>query len=130
MRILVLDDMKVRHEAFVRFYEGHDVVSTFTYRQFLICLNTQEWDLIHLDHDLGDDRDADWYVDGWGKKREYNGMHAAMRICELDESKRPKQVIVHSVNNVGAPGMVQMLRKAGVDTKWEPFGEVSMEEDK
>ena len=124
MRILVLDDMKVRHEAFGRIYSEHEVVSVYTYTEFLRQLEGARFDLIHLDHDLGDAvSNPDTWVDGWGSTREFTGGHAALRVCELSEDMRPHAVVVHSVNTSGAVQMLKDLRRVGIDCKWEPFGE-------
>lgn len=124
MRILILDDVKDRHDTFAKvFYPEHEVVSVYLYTDFCEKLN-ESWDLIHLDHDLGDFlNNPDTYVDGWGNVREYNGGHAAMRICEMC---KPPKVIIHSVNPVGAKIMLQMLERRGVEVTWEPFGEASV----
>ena len=124
MRILVLDDIRFRHESFARLYDTDEVVHVYRYNAFLDMLATCKWDLIHLDHDLGDFvDDADTYVDGWGKTREFNGQHAAMRICEMEDDKLPGRVIIHSVNPEGARAMKSMLERRGVPVVWEPFGE-------
>jgi hypothetical protein len=120
MNILILDDLNYRHETFKRVYSGHNVVSVTKFSQFVEQL-ANDWDLIHLDHDLGDFTNADTYVDGWGNLREYDGCHAAKSICELD--KYPNKVIVHSINASCSPVMVKMLQRVGIDSCWEPFGE-------
>lgn len=126
MRILILDDQNLRHEIFQERYKGHEVVSVHRYSEFLAQLN-KLWDLIHLDHDLGDDvEDADTYVDGWGKTQLFDGRHAAMRVCELDDALKPKQVIIHSVNASDAPTMRDMLERAGIPVVWEPFSDDSL----
>lgn len=125
MHILILDDQDIRHQVFRRIYAEQSVTSVSRYSEFLNVLSTRVWDLIHLDHDLGDFVDnADTYVDGWGKTCEFNGQHAALRVCELSENLRPARVIVHSINSIGAAAMLQTLRRAGIPSEWEPFGEV------
>lgn len=124
MRILVLDDIKFRHDVFDRIYEGHDVRHAYTYSSFVYLLRGVKWDLVHLDHDLGDFvKDADTYVDGWGKTQEYNGQHATMRICELEDALLPGRAIIHSVNPEGARAMKSMLERRGVPVVWEPFAD-------
>lgn len=120
MRILVLDDVELRHNVFDNIYQGHEVVHAYVYHSFVDKLKYYgPWDLIHLDHDLGDFPEVpDYYLDGWGKKQEYNGVHAAMRVCEMDN---PPKVIIHSVNPVGSKSMLQMLERRGVEVTWEPF---------
>jgi hypothetical protein len=125
MKILILDDDKFRHEFFKKAYDGSEVRSAYTYTEFLqLLLDYSPWDLIHLDHDLGDlIGEADTYVDGWGKTREFNGQHASLRICELDDDKLPKRIIIQSVNPEGARAMLSNLTRRNIPTVWEPFGE-------
>lgn len=125
MRILILDDTAHRHECFARVYEGHEITSCYSYFGFLEALKASPWDIIHLDHDLGDDSVADTYEDGWGNIRQFTGKHAAMRICELASDRQPGEVIIQSVNPVEAPPMLQMLKRAGINVSWQPFSEPS-----
>lgn len=129
MHILILDDVKYRHDAYDRLYEGHAVEHVYTYSACIEKLLERVWDLVHLDHDLGDflpdGTAADTYVDGWGKTCEYNGQHVAMRICELAAEKRPKSVIIHSINGPGGQAMQQLLARVEVPVRREPFGDFS-----
>ena len=125
MKILILDDMKTRHDAFRRIYAEHEVVCVFRYSELKEKLAECRWDLIHLDHDLGDAvENPDTFVDGWGSTREFDGQFAAVRVCELPPEMRPGQVIVHSVNPEGAKRMLGLLQRAKIDVTWEPFGDV------
>ncbi len=124
MRVLVLDDMTVRQVCFRMTYGEDNVKSTKTYNEFLNALDSEKWDIIHLDHDLGDFvENPDTYIDGWGITREFNGLHAAYKVCELPENKRPCSVIVHSINPEGAKAMVAVLTNGGLKAIWEPFGD-------
>ena len=83
MRVLVLDDVKHRHDVFDLLYGGDEVEHCYGYHDFCDKLDGDgPWDLVHLDHDLGDFKPTDTYVDGWGKRQEYNGQHAAQMVCE------------------------------------------------
>lgn len=122
MRILVLDDIKYRHDIYDKIYSDDEVVHSYTYHDFINHLNNGPWDLVHLDHDLGEFVDnADCYTDGWGKVREYNGTHASYAISDMDDSKLPKRIIIHSINSIGARRMVDILQRRGIPTTWEPF---------
>jgi len=126
MDILILDDNADRHRFFREYYQWDKVVHCYTYDDFVAHLSDNIWDLIHLDHDLGDFQDnASTYVDGWGKEQNYNGYHATRRILELPADQYPKQVIIQSVNPEGAMYMLQDLRRAGIPTTWEPYGDVA-----
>ena len=124
MNILILDDDDSRHEAFRALYKNHHIVHAYHYGQFLeSLLDGSPWDLIHLDHDLGELKDGDMYEDGWGHLRYYNGQHAALRICELSDDLLPSEVIIQSINTVGAPVMLEMLKKRGLKVSWKPFND-------
>jgi len=119
MRILILDDERVRHEHFSEVYRDHDVVHVETYSQFVHELERgSPWDLIHLDHDLGP---GDSYLDGWGDMQFFTGLHAAIRVCELHDHQLPIEVIVHSVNPLGAQYMMDDLRSRRIQVKWQPY---------
>jgi len=126
MSILILDDIKYRHDVFDKRYGAGECLHSYLYSDFLFKLqNGSPFDLIHLDHDLGDFvTNADTYIDGWGKTQQYNGVHAAIRICELEDELLPNRVIVHSVNPEGARAMVSTLKRRGVDVTWEPFADI------
>jgi len=119
MRILILDDEQVRHDDLTEFYRDHEVVNTTTYNEFVKELeNGSPWDLIHLDHDLGP---GDSYLDGWGNMQFFTGQHAAIRVCELHDHQLPGEVIVHSVNPLGANYMVSDLKSRKVKVTWRPY---------
>ena len=130
MRILALDDVKERHDAFRAWHERDEVRSVYYYRDFLIAIEEGPWDLVYLDHDLGDEVEgADTFVDGWGKTREYDGTHAALRLCEQTaKGKFSGRVIIVSHNKDGAKSMRTDLQRSGIDVVWEPFGELTTPE--
>jgi hypothetical protein len=121
VRILILDDEHIRHEQFAKFYTGEDTVHVTTYAQFVHELEAgSPWDLVHLDHDLGP---GDSYLDGWGEIQFFTGQHAARRVCELHDHQLPGEVIVHSMNPLGAQNMLCDLSARKIKVKWCPYGE-------
>lgn len=123
MRILILDDEQSRHDVFRRVYAGEIVISCQNYADFTNeLLYGSPFDLIHLDHDLGDEESgATCFVDGFGDTVAFTGLHAVDLIYSLPEDKLPARVIVHSNNSVRAPMMVADLKRAGIEAVWEPF---------
>ena len=122
MNILILDDDGYRHEVFRDLYKNHNISHAYHYSQFLDYLvSDSPWDLIHLDHDLGIEREGDTYVDGWGTTREYNGQHAVQEICALNEELLPRKIIIQSINPVGGKLMLDILKRRGLNVSWEPF---------
>jgi len=124
MRILILDDEEVRHTDLAEFYSGHEVVHVETYNHFVLELvSGSPWSLIHLDHDLGP---GDSYLDGWGNMQFFTGQHAAIRVCELHDDHLPAEVIVHSVNPLGANIMVTDLKSRKVKVTWRPYTQMNL----
>lgn len=123
MKILILDDVQRRLDVFRATYEsqGHKVVTVMKYSDCLVQLNAHHWDLVHLDHDLGEFvDDADSYEDGWGNKRYYNGGHVVQEILAMPEGSYPDNVIIHSINPRGAI-MREDLQHRGISAVWIPF---------
>jgi hypothetical protein len=118
MRILVLDDDYIRQQSFLRMYPNDTLVFAQRYWDFISELNSnQEFDLIHLDHDLGNDGDV--YTDGWGKTVAFSGKDAVDPLALL--VNKPKKVIVHTMNPVVGSRMVSDLKRAGMDARYQPF---------
>jgi hypothetical protein len=122
MNILILDDNQSRHNCYKRMYADDVVVSCLRYSTFKCLLTARRWDIVYLDHDLGDFVDgATTYVDGWGNAQAYTGYHAAIDIVQLDVDKRPKKVIIQSVNGVGSADMLRLLTRFDIDADRQPF---------
>jgi len=132
MLILILDDMKVRHDSFDRTYADHEIIHAYSYSDCIKALNgDRKFDLVHLDHDLDEFSDRpEYYQDGWGRKRFYNGMHVVSHISEMDITKYPDEVIVHSINSSAAPDMVRGLKRIGIFAVWIPFGNLEIDIDR
>jgi hypothetical protein len=122
MRILVLDDDFMRHETFIRLYKAHVVICAQRYNDFLRELREGEpFDLIHLDHDLGDPASgADSYEDGWGKEVAFSGKDAVDQLAILGYKKK---VIVHTMNSVVGRRMTEDLKRAGIDAVCKDFSQ-------
>jgi CheY-like chemotaxis protein len=122
VRILILDDEKVRHDDFDAMYSGHEVTHAYRYNEFVrLLVGSSPWDLIHLDHDLGETEGCDTFLDGWGHVRYFNGYHASARICELHDHQLPDEVIVHSVNPLGAQNILYNFLARRVKASWKPY---------
>lgn len=70
------------------------------------------WDVLYLDHDLGDEVYAD-------SSRKDCGMEVVRWICE----NKPKlgQIFVHTMNTPAGHLMTRTLRNAGYDAKYRSF---------
>jgi hypothetical protein len=127
MKILILDDMKIRHIVYREIYAGHDLIHVDTAAVAKMALDQHRFDLAHLDHDLSPSHYTA-YGNGadpmGGTKEQYEvgtGMDVVDFICGQAEQDRPKRVIVHSWNEERAPEMVQRLCRHGIDATWEKF---------
>ena len=107
MNILFLDDDPTRAQVFIR--ENPNVTWVQTAEECISKLS-ESWDLVCLDHDLGDD--------GLGTA-EYNGMHVVRWI--QDNHPDVTQFHIHSWNIPAAGMMLRCLRDAGYSTTAKPF---------
>jgi CheY-like chemotaxis protein len=108
MRILVLDDEEVRHDAFSLRLLGNEVVHVWNLEQIQQKLKAEDaFDLIYLDHDLGEEADGRDVVN--------------FIVRELPQQQWPKEVIVHSWNFYAANQMVQTLKDAGIKASYQAF---------
>ena len=108
-RVLFLDDMPIRHEALrealelpIR-YKQVELTHAYGFVPFKARLEEAEepYDVVCLDHDLGDG-DA------------YTGYDAAWEVLRLPKEKKPSLVVIHSYN-VAAADRMYMLLKGTVD---------------
>ena len=115
MRILVLDDMEVRHDGFVRRFKDHKIDHAYTTEEAMFYLALYKYDLVCLDHDLApehyisDDR-------GFGN----TGYDVAVFISEMT-TDLPTQILIHSWNPVGAERMKMQLQGLGIFVTCKPF---------
>jgi hypothetical protein len=117
MRILFLDDEAWRHDAVDKVFDGHVVHHCYDMDSFMETLKEPKFDLISLDHDLGDIVTFD---DGY--KYERTGQDCARYLAQnLPSDKMPRRVVIHSWNPAGARAMYQILWDAGIRSFLEPF---------
>lgn len=120
-RMMVLDDNEERHDAFDRAFSGDSLEHAWTYWDAVALLKSERFDVVYLDHDLNEFESISTVAGMYGEV-ELTGADVARFIGrELDGALRPKRVIVHSWNAVGAGTMIAMLRDAGVPCSYEPF---------
>jgi len=102
MKILVLEDSQERIEKFKTLFPEHDHDVWFTYeaQECIDLLDTQQWDILFLDHDLG------------GKvfcpSDENSGYAVACWLSHFTD-RMPTLIVVHSMNPIGASSMGQVL---------------------
>jgi hypothetical protein len=112
-RVLFLDDDPDRAEIFLG--EVPHAVWVSTVGDCLVRLG-EEWDEVHLDHDLG----GETFVDCG---REDCGMEVVRWLClEPHPHLANTRFYVHSHNAGAADLMVMQLRVAGFQVEGRPFG--------
>ena len=115
MRVLILDDMDVRHDKIGRLHLDDKVDNAYTADEAIHFLNTYKYDLVYLDHDLAPEH----YISDQAVA-ERNGNFVATYIRNMHEDKLPIQIIIHSWNPVGAERMYNQLKDLGIFVSRKP----------
>lgn len=95
LKILILDDDVVRHNLFEKWFPDDERTHVFSAHEASSQLESETFEMVFLDHDLN--------------HSEFTGQHVARHIAALEWTARPKAVIIHSMNPVGAGRMYQEL---------------------
>lgn len=126
-RILILDDMQVRHDTIRQNLFGHDIVSAMNYTEACkIVYDSDKFDIFFLDHDLEDGHytPPQPYDTSLHSPYERTGYSFVQwMITTMPKSLKPDLVIVHSWNDAGAKLMADVLRDAGFRVHVEEFSE-------
>ena len=118
MKILFLDDMKARHDAFDDYAKGHDVSHAWTAEDAIRMLASESFDAASLDHDLADEHYSAPYASPAMGGTAHSGRAVAREIARAGA---PMRVMVHSFNPDGSREMCQIL-KGHVEIYKAPFG--------
>lgn len=102
MKILILDDDDFRHQVFAENLTGHSVTHTRNSAEFFNALGKEQFDIVFLDHDLGD-----IVFDPY--KREITGTHVAQGM--VDKLDKIPKCVIHSWNPSGAQRMRSILSR-------------------
>lgn len=118
LKILFLDDMEARHQAFRDYAENHIVTHVYTAEEAIKALERETFDAAALDHDLAEEhyQQIGTYVES-GRNR--SGRAVARWIAEHGT---PKLALVHSFNPDGSREMAHALHVAGIRVVRAPFG--------
>lgn len=103
MRILFLDDMKQRRDAFLKSAIGHTVDFAITAQEAIDHLKANEYDAIYLDHDLEEEHYHS------NKSDHKDGSLVARELREMKQH-HGKIVIVHSLNPGGRANIKSILQ--------------------
>jgi len=110
VKVLILDDERHRRDWFAQFYADSVVVQVETVGSAISAMEVTDFDLIHLDHDLGTEPEVGGDVARW--------------LIEHPDVQSTARIIVHSVNAVAAPWYTKLLQEAGRSAAWIPFGQL------
>jgi CheY-like chemotaxis protein len=125
---LVLDDSPARHSAFARIYAEAERVHVRSVREACEALDGRFFDVVTLDHDLGDFDGAEKIDNGYGGTVELTGQDVARHIARMAPWRQPGTVVVHSWNPDGMRAMRAILRDGGVVAICQPFGDLPDEQ--
>ena len=103
--VLFLDDSEERIKTFKEYCPHAHIVTTA--HECIRAIDSQHWDFVYLDHDLG----GETYVDSG---REDCGFEVVRHILKTKPSI--KRIIVHSHNTPAAQRMADALTCAGYKT--------------
>jgi CheY-like chemotaxis protein len=123
IKILFMDDDPTRHDIFSKQFSEYtdvDLTQTTLVESTIMLLQNEKWDMVYLDHDMGNDPNN--YTMGiYGNKIELCGQDVARAIAKLPLDKQPGRVIIHSWNVVGSKAMFNILLDANINVIQEPF---------
>jgi len=103
IKILILEDNLERQEQFKNNLIKHDVELADSAKDTINLLTNEKWDVLFIDHDLG----GQVYV----PSGENTGYEVA-KFLEANKQHMPKNIIVHSLNSVGAKNILAALPNA------------------
>jgi CheY-like chemotaxis protein len=113
-RILILDDMQVRHDAYARMYIGNDFTHVYTADEAIAALQGDRFNAVFLDRDLDD------HATMGLTPLEKTGEDVVDYMLTMPVGLRPL-VVVHSWNTTAAIRMHDRLRDAGFNVVRQPF---------
>ncbi len=113
-KILVLDDMAERHEGFKKILgKDHFLVRAWTFAQAQDFLFNEKWDMVCLDHDLGDNPEIRPDVEYLPyQNHTYTGADLTFWLMKNPQFC-PAKVLIHSHNWSGAQTMLGHLNTLG-----------------
>ena len=101
MKILILEDDSFRITTFIEKFCDHDLVITESSKEAIHRINTEVFDYLFLDHDLG-------YYNG-------TGYDVALHLNKnLQNPNNKATIIIHSWNTPAVNSMVHLLYNARV----------------
>ena len=103
MKILVLEDNLERQQQFRNNLIGHNVTITDSSKMAIEKLTNEKWEILFCDHDLGNQVNV--------TSGDNTGYEVA-KCLENNKQHMPTNIIVHSLNTVGAKNIIAALPNA------------------
>lgn len=103
IKILILEDNPERQEEFKKNLVGHNVEIVDSSKIAIDKLKSEKWQLLFLDHDLG----GQVYVESGD-----NTGYEVAKFLEENKHHMPSNIVVHSLNPVGAKNIIDALPNA------------------
>lgn len=100
MDVLILEDDPSRQKIFTQQLIGANVVIVDTASEAISLLESQDWDYLFLDHDLGGQQMVE--------SGEGTGYEVAVWL-EEHTGRQPPNIVIHSYNPMGAQKMHEAL---------------------
>jgi hypothetical protein len=103
LRILILEDQEIRQKKFLFNLVGQDVKITADVKECIRLLDTENWDILFLDHDI----EGPWICP--------SGLGTGYEVaCWLEQrpEKQPKLIFTHTYNETGAQNICRAVPKA------------------
>lgn len=119
-RILLVEDDEGRCAWFRSRFSGRQMDVTCDVREAIRWLETRDYGLIFLDHDLTA-HNYEQIAFNYKEEEDMTGYRVACWLAEHADRQREATIIVHSLNYVGAQRMIQLLQDAGFDAEYIPF---------
>lgn len=112
MKILILEDNPARQEKFRHIFRNQELFISDNVKDALLCCLTNDFKVIFLDHDLGNEV--------WVDSEEENTGYQFVKMLVKDRLQKNSLYYVHSMNPIGANKMLNYLLDNGYDSIWMP----------
>lgn len=106
MNILILDDREVRHDYFAEQFKNEaSLHHVYNVEDCITALESIDFDEVYLDHDLNG---------GAYEPSDDDSGFAVARWLSNNPHRKPKRIVIHSMNYEGAMNMKWLLPEAEI----------------
>lgn len=112
MKILILEDNPIRQEKFKQLFRNQDLYLAIDIKQAKEHCNFNEFPIMFLDHDLGNQI--------WVDSNEENTGYQFVKWLIENQLHKNCLYYIHSMNSIGANKMLNLLLDNSYDGIWIP----------